>query len=219
MTNLEQHEIFEIEILQRLKSARLLNPLVFGGGTMLRLCYGLNRYSADLDFWFIREFNYEVYQSKIIDTLKSFYEITDNQIKHFSLLIELRSPVYPKRLKVEIRKYETEFEMDDMIAYSPHSTIQVILRVHSLRQAMINKVTALLDRAEIRDAFDIEFLLRRGASLPELTERDKIKLNKKISNFKDSDFKVKLGSLLDSDTRDYYNQNKFRFLESFLKLV
>ena len=50
-----QHEIFEIEVLDRMKSARLLEPLVFGGGTMLRLCHELKRYSADLDFWFIKE--------------------------------------------------------------------------------------------------------------------------------------------------------------------
>jgi hypothetical protein len=32
-----QHEVFEIEVLDRLNSAKLLDPLVFGGGTMLRL--------------------------------------------------------------------------------------------------------------------------------------------------------------------------------------
>ena len=51
----KQHEIFEIEVLDRMKSARMLDPLVFGGETMLRLCHDLNRYSVDLDFWFLKK--------------------------------------------------------------------------------------------------------------------------------------------------------------------
>ena len=52
MEALELHERFEIEALEVLNSAKLLEPLLFGGGTMLRLCHGLNRYSVDLDFYF-----------------------------------------------------------------------------------------------------------------------------------------------------------------------
>jgi hypothetical protein len=44
-----------------------------------------------------------------------------------------------------------------------------MLRAQTLAQTMINKVEAFLDRGEIRDCFDIEFLLRRGISLPGLT--------------------------------------------------
>ena len=51
MNIFEKHEIFEIEVLEKLKNARLLDSLVFGGGTMLRLCHELKRYSVDLDFW------------------------------------------------------------------------------------------------------------------------------------------------------------------------
>ena len=50
MNIFEKHEIFEMEVLEKLKNARLLDPLVFGGGSMLRLCHELNRYSVDLDF-------------------------------------------------------------------------------------------------------------------------------------------------------------------------
>ena len=55
MTVLERHEMFEIEVLDRLKSARILDRLVFGGGTMLRLCHDMPRFSAELDFWKLRE--------------------------------------------------------------------------------------------------------------------------------------------------------------------
>ncbi|MBN1406273.1 MAG: nucleotidyl transferase AbiEii/AbiGii toxin family protein [Calditrichaceae bacterium] len=216
MTTLEQHEVFEIEVLNALKSGHLLNPLVFGGGTMLRLCYGLNRYSVDLDFWFVREMDYNHYQNKISDKLKTDYEVVDNQVKHNTLLLEIRSAIYPKKLKIEIRKYKQDFDNQDMIAYTQHSTIQVMLRVHTLEQTMKNKLSAFLDRVEIRDAFDIEFLLRKGVKLPALSDREKSNLIAKITNFKDSDFKVKLGSILDSELRNYYIQNRFQFLQSFL---
>ena len=49
-----EHEKFEIEVLDKMNSLKKLEPLVFGGGTMLRLCHELNRYSVDLDFWFIK---------------------------------------------------------------------------------------------------------------------------------------------------------------------
>lgn len=47
----KEHEKFEIEVLAKMKNSRALEPLVFGGGSMLRLCNELNRYSVDLDFW------------------------------------------------------------------------------------------------------------------------------------------------------------------------
>ena len=37
-----------------MNSAKLLDPLIFGGGSMLRLCHELNRYSVGLDFWFVK---------------------------------------------------------------------------------------------------------------------------------------------------------------------
>ena len=55
MNILQQHEMFEIEVLDLLHRSKVLEPLVFGGGSMLRLCHELNRYSVDLDFWFMRQ--------------------------------------------------------------------------------------------------------------------------------------------------------------------
>lgn len=217
MNILEQHEVFEIEVLQRLKSAHLLNPLVFGGGTMLRLCHGLNRYSADLDLWFIKRIDYKAYQLKLTNTLNRFYEITDNQLKHYSLLFEARSAQYPKKLKIEIWKFERDCDFQDSIAYSTHSNIQVILRTHTLQQTIVNKFSALIDRNEIRDAFDIEFLLRKGINIPPLTKDQKKQIVNRINQFKDMDYKVKLGSIIDDELRGYYIKNKFSFLQSYLK--
>jgi len=214
MNTLQKHEIFEIEVLEKLQSRKLLDPLVFGGGTMLRLCYDLSRYSVDLDFWFVREVPSKVYFEKVCKYLEETgYDVTDAKIKFYTLLFEIRSKNYPKRLKIEIRKAIKKCDFQDKIAFSQYSTKQVIMRVHTLEQTMKNKVAAALDREAIRDFFDIEFLLRQGTALSKNTS-DLQELNRKARLFKENDFKVTLGSLLDPKMRQYYIENKFDYLQN-----
>ena len=54
-----------------------------------------------------------------------------------------------------VEKVKTEFS----IAYSRYSNIQVLLRRPSLQKIMSSKIEAFL--REIRDVFDIEFLLKK----------------------------------------------------------
>jgi Nucleotidyl transferase AbiEii toxin, Type IV TA system len=214
----KQHEIFEIEVLDRMKSERMLDPLVFGGGTMLRLCHDLNRYSVDLDFWFLKKISQEDYFNKLRRCFEKYYEITDAQTKHYTLLFELRSRDYPKRLKIEIRRAIKDCDFQETIAFSRFAMKQVALRAHTLDQSMKNKINALLDRGEIRDCFDIEFLLRKGTRLPADIAEKSDRVLEKIEGFKDSDFKVKLGSILDAEFRAYYTSQRFRFLKEQLSL-
>ncbi len=217
MTIFQQHEIFEIETLEVLKNAKLLEPLVFGGGTMLRLCFELKRYSADLDFWFVKAVSVDVFFKKIKQVLKQKYDLTDAQNKFYTLLLEVRSADYPRRLKIEVRKEIRPCDFQERIAFSIFSNKQVILKVHTLEQTMKNKVNALLERGEMRDGFDIEFLLRKGIVLPEITEAQKAKINRRLEGFKAKDFKVKLGSILESDIRDYYVESRFSYLNEKLR--
>jgi hypothetical protein len=218
MDILNQHEIFEIEVLDKMNSAKMLEPLVFGGGTMLRLCHELDRYSVDLDFWFIKKKSHSTYFERVREAFEKEYEITDSQIKHYTLLFELRSALYPKRLKIEIRRERKECDYQEKIAFSRFSTKQVLLKAHTLNQTMKNKFDAFLDRGEIRDCFDIEFLLRRGVELPALTNRQLNEFQKKLVRFKEKDFKVKLGSILENEIRKYYVEQRFGYLQEKLAL-
>jgi len=211
-----QHEIYEIEVLDKMNSIRALEPLVFGGGTMLRLCHELNRYSVDLDFWFIKNVAQQEYFEKIQREFKNDYEITDSQMKHHTILLELRSSLHPKRLKIEIRRELKDCDYQEKIAFSKFSTRQVLLKAYTLNQMMQNKIAAFLDRGEIRDCFDIEFLLRRGIALPANIDDVAVEFRHKLFGFKEMDFKVKLGSIVESDTRDYYATNRFSYLEEKL---
>ncbi len=216
MDILRQHEIFEIEVLDKMNSAKVLEPLVFGGGTMLRLCHELDRYSVDLDFWFIKRISQNKYFERIRRAFEKDYEVTDSQMKHYTLLFELRSALYPKRLKIEIQRERKDCDFQEKIAFSRFSTKQVLLKAHTLNQTMKNKFEAFLDRGEIRDCFDIEFMLRRGVELPALTNRQSNEFQKKLARFKERDFKVKLGSILENEIRNYYVEQRFRYLEEKL---
>lgn len=217
MNIFQQHETFEMEVLEHLKNKRLLDSLVFGGGSMLRLCHELPRYSVDLDFWRIKEVEPDKLFTIFHQFLEDKYEITDAQIKHFSLLFEIRSTHFPKRLKIEIRKKIKYWDLQEKIAYSKFTTKQVVLKAHTLEQTMRNKINALMDRSEIRDGFDIEFLIRQGIGLPNLSAAEISNLTDRINTFKANDFKVTLGSVLDADLRAYYIENRFQILEYKLK--
>jgi predicted nucleotidyltransferase component of viral defense system len=217
MKRLEDHESFEMAVLQWLGSKRFLGSLVFGGGTMLRLCHELPRYSLVMDFWFFRETDFGQFYRRLSDTLSKEHDITDCQNKYHSILVEIRRAKGEPRLKIEIRKkLAPPGSSEEKIAFSPHFPTQVLVRGFTLNQMLENKVAALLDRKEIRDAFDLEFLVRKGVGLEDLGDREKRKLVKKLREFKKRDFDVKLGSILLPEFRDYYREKRFSYLEEKL---
>lgn len=215
MDILQRHEIFEIEVLENISSGKFLEPLVFGGGTMLRLCYELNRNSADLDFWFVKKVDAKAYFDKLKKYLSERYELTDAQIKHYTILLELRSKNYPRKLKIEIRKELKPCDFEEKIAFSKFSSKQVILKVFTLEQMMKNKIEAASERHEIRDFYDIEFMLRKGVPI-KAPRKDLDNLLNILDKFKENDFNVTLGSLLDKDVRQYYITHKFDYLREKL---
>jgi hypothetical protein len=212
MQALQDLEILEIEILELLNSIKVLDYLYFGGGTMLRLCHNLNRYSTDLDFWLDKKSNPKLIYTKCKSSLSDAYQLTDSANKKFTLLFELKAPNVNRSLKIEIRKEQTNFDWERKIAFSRFINKQVRVKALTLDQMMKNKIEALLSRKLIRDAFDLEFLLMRGIDLP----NDKEKLSdalQTINNFKEQEYKVTLGSILDEKERKFYLENRFKLLK------
>lgn len=218
MQNLIKQEQFELEVLDRLKSGRFLDSLVFGGGTMLRLCYGLNRYSVDLDFWIIKRTDEAALFKDLKKYLSGFYTLVDSMNKHFTLLFELRSPEYPRKLKLEIRKDIRSVRTEQLIAYSAHSNVQVLLTTVALDDMMQSKMDAFLDRNEIRDLFDMEFMLKKGVALS-ASKEDLKKVRQGIKTMTKKDYTVKLGQLLEAEERKYYNGANFKVLISAIDQV
>lgn len=221
MQDLIKQEQFEMEVLDRLQSGRFLDRLVFGGGTMLRLCYGLDRYSVDLDFWLLEknketDFILPAWFSRLREFMARTYEIRDAADKFHTLILELKSPDYPRNLKLEMRKGMKVTKTERAIAYSRYSSVQVYVRTIVLSDMMRSKINAFLQRKEIRDAYDLEFLVKKGvqADIP-LKKADQVLTA--IAALTRQDYNVKLCSLLEADQRPYYRQNNFRILKSFLE--
>ena len=218
MQDLIEQERFEMEVLDRLNSDRFLRRLIFCGGTMLRLCHGLDRYSVDLDFRILHLQE----AGELFHTLQShltrYYQLKDAADKVHTLLYELRSPAYPRSLKIEIRKESEKVETEQVIAFSPHSTRQVLLRVMTLKAMMTSKTAAFLDRMEIRDAFDMEFLVKKGIS-PDGSPEMLRELLRSLELLTPRDYSVKLGSLLEAEKRSFYRQKNFAILKAALLTV
>jgi predicted nucleotidyltransferase component of viral defense system len=211
MNDLMQQEIFEIEVLAWLMNKGFLRNIIFGGGTMLKLCYGLKRYSVDLDFWAYRVDRIDQFFVNLKDSLKTDYDLTGAQNKYYTLLFEIKKAPYPRKLKIEIRKENKENDFQEKIAYSPYSNRQVLLKSFTLEQMMKNKIGALLDRKEIRDVFDVEFLTRKGVNISANYEELK-KIRKIIKGFEQRDYNVTLSSLLADNIREYYKKDNFTYL-------
>lgn len=213
MRDLIKQEQFELEVLERLNSKKFLNYLVFGGGTMLRLCFGLNRFSVDLDFWIIKDIDTSKLFIDLKEYLSQFYTMKDANNKFYTLLFEIKSKDYPRSLKIEIRKETKTIKVEQAIAYSKHSNTQVFLKVVSLKEMMKAKIAAFLERKEIRDVFDIEFLLKKGISM-DVSNQIQKKIIKELDSLTKRDYTVKLGSLLEEEQRKYYINENFKILKS-----
>ncbi len=136
MIDLGQQELFEIEVLVWLKNKRFLKNLIFGGGTMMRLCHNLNRYSIDLDFWLYNVQEIDKFYNNIKDSLFQEYTITDTQNKYHTLLFEIKKTPYPRKLKIEIRKEMEKADFQEKIAYSKQGNMQVLVKGFTLEQMM-----------------------------------------------------------------------------------
>jgi predicted nucleotidyltransferase component of viral defense system len=215
METLKNLEVFEIEVLEIMNSLKILDCLYFGGGTMLRLCHNLNRFSTDLDFWLdVKADPAEIF-SKLKTRLKMNYDILDSMNKRNTILFEIRSSKYIRNLKIEIRKDIYGFDWERKIAFSRFANKQVIIRGLTLNQMMRNKIEALISRKIIRDAFDIEFLLIKGVELS--CDKEKIfEISKIVDGFTEKDFKVTLGAILESEDRKFYTKTKFKILKEEL---
>lgn len=215
MWDLSKHEQIEMETLDGLNSIRVLDGVVFCGGTMLRLCHELNRYSVDLDFWLLNKEREDEMFAKVKTYLKENFILKKSSHRKNSLLFEFSAKGYPRHLKIEIRKRKDRIKYEEKIAFSKHSTKQVFLKAETLDDMMKDKIDTFLDRVQIRDVFDIEFLIKQGIQL-KATQKDLEEMRGLIGKFKAKDYRNTLGALLEFKERQFYKSANFRFLLSHI---
>jgi len=213
MQRLIEHEALQMAMLQWLGSKRFLDSLVFGGETMLRLCHELPRYSLGLEFSFFKEESYDGFYDRLYAGLLRDHDVIDAQNGNHSIIVEVKRKRRMPKLKIAITKtMASPGSTEEKIAFSPHFPIQILVRGFTLQQMLQNKIVSLLSHGEIRDAFDVEFFVRKGIDLS-LPEAEKEKVLKRLKGFKKRDFDVKLGGILQPELRDYYRRKRFAYLE------
>lgn len=223
-------EILHYEILTSLSNSDISNEIVFQGGTALRLCYGSNRYSEDLNF-VLRDKNLK-FDSNL---LKEFEIIFANLVKiKYNLETEL---IYPKNEESLVQKWTAKIfipfqnrkskinieicklpSYDNSIKelhnyYDKFNDIKILLRVENLTEILADKIVAFGAREymKFRDLWDIKWLYDYNVKL------DIDLINKKIKDYKIENFNEKLGKkLLEIDTKNAsigFEQEMKRFLK------
>ena len=188
-------EIMQEMVLAGLSRTDFYKRAAFYGGTALRIFYGLNRYSEDLDFSLLEKqpnFSLEPYFQAIISEFESFgMRITIREKeKSFTTSVEsafLKSETIWKELiledvlkqtginsnkqvkiKIEVdRNPPLNFETEEKLLLRPYSFYVKCFNTSSL---FAGKMHALLyrkwkNRVKGRDWYDLEWYIRKGIPL------------------------------------------------------
>ena len=167
----EKHYI-QTTILNSLYSL-ITNELIFKGGTALFLCYGLNRFSEDLDFTMIKEIDLKKTIDKISNDLEilgirnKIGKIKESQIS-ISFKIGVEGPLYNKEIErcyvsIDISKRELIEEYDIKEVKTLYNGIlPFTLCIMKKEEILAEKIRALMSRNYARDLYDIYFLLKQG---------------------------------------------------------
>lgn len=142
-------------------------PMVLKGGTALLLCYGLNRFSEDLDFDSPRKFNIAGRIERILSHKASSHQL--KIVKDTETVQRIKSH-YHGVAGDRLLKIETSFRTP-----SDESRVTVMdgIRTYTIEALIEQKANALTNRTAARDLFDVAFLARTyiGDFSPEIKDR------------------------------------------------
>ena len=184
-------EILQEIVLLGLYRGGFFNEAVFYGGTALRILYGLDRFSEDLDFSLLEpneEFDLGIYEKSIVETLQSFGFEVNIQLKNQEGVIKsafLKGNTAQHLLNIKapddvIQKYgqgrlvKIKFEVDTQppLAFQSEKKMQLLpapFMIHSMTipSLFAGKVHAILcrnwsSRPKGRDWYDLVWYIANG---------------------------------------------------------
>ena len=194
-----EKEVMHHDILREMNNAGYLQNLTFIGGTCLRLCYGSDRLSEDLDFSgsfkfnkkdladlpkilktaFLKKYNFKV------DVSEPVKETGDTNTWKIKIITKQEQKHLPmQRINLDIvllPSYNKQPVMIKNYYGIDNGTSGLILFAQTLEEIFVDKIIALafrLNRVKNRDLWDIFWIYRKNITL------DKDLLNKKLSDRK-----------------------------------
>jgi len=196
-----EKELLHYDILFAMDQAGLLDPLTFQGGTALRLCYGSQRFSEDLDFVAGSDF-----AAGELQAIKSC--ITDHVGTRYGLEVHVKEPKElaedPEGRRVSVHKWQIsvitaparrdlprqmiKIEVAGVPAYTrlpqpvqgnydflPDGYRDLIILTESLDEILADKLVSLVACVAYirhRDIWDLHWLQQQGARLdPQMIAR------------------------------------------------
>ena len=230
-----EKELLHYDILFALSSHGLLDKLTFQGGTCLRLCYNLQRFSEDLDFVGGKNFNWQQLleiKQVIEDYLGTKYglEVTikepSGKQKKGVVVDRWQVSILTQPQRRNIPKQKIKLEVANVPAYEkkllavkhnydflPDGYDQLFINVESLNEIFADKIIALAGRNYIkaRDLWDLQWLQQKNITI------DQKLVNKKIDDYQLQDFSTKLKNRIASIPK-FLNSKEFieemnRFLD------
>ena len=219
MRSVIEKELLHYDILFALEKGRLLDQLTFQGGTSLRLCYGGNRFSEDLDFAGGRDFSSE--------TLTDMKQCIESYVgERYGLQVTVKEPKdlkqNPKYSELRVDKWQIavvtsperkdlpkqkiKVEVANVPAYTrdprplqvnyeflPDGYSDTLILTESLEEVMADKIISLpatTKYVRYRDIWDIAWLQQQGATL----NMDLV--NRKVSDYNLESFEKTLDTFL-----------------------
>jgi len=167
---------------------------VFKGGTALKICFGLERASEDLDFSTnsnLIELRKVVYLCiKNFDLLNIPYEIYSEKKFEGNVRFEIRfkGPLFngdhksTNTLKIDFNKQKSYNKEAKVVNKIFSDTPSFVISVLSEKEILAEKIRAIINRSEPRDLYDLWFLFSKGVQIDK--ELIKKKLKEESSDYK-----------------------------------
>ncbi len=166
------------------------NKFVFKGGTCLRICYGLERASEDLDF--STSLNVREIKEVVEKCLKDFelldidYRIYAEKEFEGNLRIEARfeGPLFSGKsastntLKMDFNKQKARHFIVKVIPKLFSDVPAFTLVVLDEKEILAEKIRALVNRSQARDMYDVWMLLNKGIKIDKNLLWEKLKEEK-----------------------------------------
>lgn len=196
-TNLYYEEKEYIQYIFLNAISKYSGNFVFKGGTCLRICFGLERASEDLDFSTTLQLN-EI-KEIVVKCLKDFellnipYKIYSEKEFKENLRVEVRfqGPLFngnqssSNTLKIDFNKQKVQNKVAKVVQKLFSDVPLFTLVVLDEKEILAEKIRTLVNRAEPRDLYDIWMLLNKGIKIDKNLLKEKLKEEKsKISNLK-----------------------------------
>ncbi|MDR1124270.1 MAG: nucleotidyl transferase AbiEii/AbiGii toxin family protein [Elusimicrobiota bacterium] len=181
-----EKEIMHHDILREMNKAGFLKNLTFIGGTCLRLCYGSERLSEDLDFTGGFDFRkkdlsgigdilQETFRKKYdfkLDIMEPVKETGNTETWKIKIITRPKQPDLPaQRINIDISilpSYERKPAMLKNYYGIEQGTSGLILFAESLNEIFVDKIIAFAlrpNRVKNRDLWDIFWLSRKNIEL------------------------------------------------------